>query len=229
MLPIATDEPALQFHAWSLIEQLRSAKGLPDAYRRRSEALRAAHASGDERLIGLAEGNLAAIADDRGTVEAGGQWLLPSRTSISPVWRRGQCGHESRLNQASILVELGDVETAYALAVDAARVLAAAGDAEMAAIATGLSLRAMVRAGLGDGTQVAGIEACVAVLAAQGNEEVTAFQDVSLIESLLLTGDIAIATQRAMRLIDVVDRFGDDHLLPTTRPAATGGRGRSRR
>ena len=74
----------------------------------------------------------------------------------------------------------------------------------------------MVRAGLGDGTQVAGIETCVAVLAAEGDEEVTAFQDVGLIESLLLTGNIVAATQRAVRLIDVVDRFGDDHLLPTT-------------
>ena len=54
------------------------------------------------------------------------------------------------------------------------------------------------------------------MLAAEGDEEVTAFQDVGLIESLLLTGNIAAATQRAMRLIDVVDRFGDDHLLPTT-------------
>ena len=51
---------------------------------------------------------------------------------------------------------------------------------------------------------------------AQGNEEVTAFQDVGLIESLLLTGNFAAATRRAVRLIDVVDRFGDDHLLPTT-------------
>ncbi len=119
------------------------------------------------------------------------------------------------MNQASILVELGDVETAYSLAVDAARVLAAAGHAEEAALATGLSLRAMVRAGLGDGTQVAGIEACVAVLAAEG-DEATAFQDVGLIESLLLTGNIVAATQRAVSLIDVVDRFGDDHLLPTT-------------
>ena len=122
----------------------------------------------------------------------------------------------SQLNQATILVELGDVETAYALAVDAARVFAAAGDAEMGRHRNGLSLRAMVRAGLGDGTHVAGIETCVAFLADEGDEEVTAFQDVGLIESLLLIGNIAAATQRAMRLIDVVDRFGDDHLLPTT-------------
>ena len=54
------------------------------------------------------------------------------------------------------------------------------------------------------------------MLAAEGDEEITAFQDVGLIESLLLTGNIVAATQRAVRLIDVVDRFGDDHLLPTT-------------
>ncbi len=212
---IAADEPALQFHAWSLIEQSRSAKGLPDADAAGQEALRAAHASGDERLVGLAEGNLALIADNRG------RW----KQAVNGYSRSGRafrrCGDvvnvaTSQLNQATILVELGDVETAYALAVDAARVLAAAGDAEAAAIATGLSLRAMVRAGLGDGTQVAGIETCVAVLAAEGDEEVTAFQDVGLIESLLLTGNIVAATQRAVRLIDVVDRFGDDHLLPTT-------------
>jgi len=211
----AANDPALQFHAWSLIEQLRSAKGLPDAFGAGQKALQAAHASGDERLIGLAEGNLAAIADERG------RWKQAANdySRAGRAFRR--CGDvvnvaTSQMNQASILVELGDVETAYALAVDAARVLAAAGDAEMAAIATGLSLRAMVRAGLGGDAQVAGIEACVAVLAAQGNEEVTAFQDVCLIESLLLTGNVITATQRAARLIDVVDGFGDDHLLPTT-------------
>lgn len=211
----AADEPALQFHAWSLVQQSRSAKGLPDADTAGHEALRAAHASGDERLVGLAEGNLALIADNRG------RW----KQAASGYSRSGRafrrCGDivnvaKSQQNQASILVELGDVDTAYALAVDAARVLAAAGDVEAAAIATGLSLRAMIRAGLGDGTQVAGIEACLAVLAAEGDEEVTAFHDVGLIESLLLTGNITAAAQRAVRLIDVVDRFGDDHLLPTT-------------
>ena len=195
--------------------RVRSAKGLPDADAAGHEALRAAHASGDERLIGMAEANLALIADNRG------KW----KPAISGYSRSGRafrrCGDvvnvaAVELNQATILVELGDVETAYALAADAARVFAAAGDAERAAIATGVSLRAMIRAGLGDGTQVPGIETCIAVLAAQGNEEVTAFQDVGLIESLLLTGNIAAATRRAVRLIDVVDRFGDDHLLPTT-------------
>ena len=211
----AAGEPALQFHAWLLIGESRSAKGLPDADAADHEALRAAHASGDERLVGMAEANLALIADNRG------KW----KPAISGYSRSGRafrrCGDvvnvaAVELNQATILVELGDVETAYALAADAARVFAAAGDAERAAIATGVSLRAMIRAGLGDGTQVPGIETCIAVLAAQGNEEVTAFQDVGLIESLLLTGNIAAATRRAVRLIDVVDRFGDDHLLPTT-------------
>jgi class 3 adenylate cyclase/tetratricopeptide (TPR) repeat protein len=210
-----TDEPALQFHAWSLIQQSRSAKGLPGADTAGQEALRAARASGDERLVGLAEGNLALIADNRG------RWkqAVNGHSRSSRAFRRsGDVVNvaASQLNRSTILVELGDVETAYALAVDAARVFAAAGDAAGAALATGLSLRAMVRAGLGDGTQVAGIETCVAVLAAEGNEEETAFQDVGLIESMLLTGNIAAATQRAMRLIDVVDRFGDDHLLPTT-------------
>ncbi len=41
----------------------------------------------------------------------------------------------------------------------------------------------------------AGIETCVTVLAADGNEEITAFQVVGLIESLLLIGSIAAATQ----------------------------------
>ena len=109
--------------------------------------------SGDERLVGLAEGNLALIADNRG------QWkqAVSGHSRSGRAFRR--CGDvvnlaTSELNQATILVELGDVETAYALAVDAARVLAAAGDTEQAALATGVSLRAMVRAGLGDGTQV---------------------------------------------------------------------------
>ena len=211
----AAEEPALQFHAWSLIQQSRGAKGLPDADTAGQEALRAAHASGDERLVGLAEGQLALIADNRG------RW----KQAVSGYARSGRafsrCGDvvnvaTSQLNQATILVELGDVETAYALAVDAARVLAAAGDAAGAALATGLSLRAVVRAGLGDGTQVSRIETCVALLAAEGNEEETAFHDVGLIESLLLTGNIAAATQRALGLIDVVDGFDDDHLLPTT-------------
>jgi tetratricopeptide (TPR) repeat protein len=211
----AAADPALQFHAWSLIQQVRSAKGLPDADAAGQEALRAAHASGDERLVGLAEGNLALIADNRGRWKQAASGYSRSERAFR------RCGDivnvaTSKLNQATILVELGDVETAYALAVDAARVLAAAGDAEGAAFATGLSLRAMVRAGLGDGTQVPGIETCVAVLAAEGNEEVTAFQDVGLIESLLLTRNIVDATQRAVRLMDVVDQFGDDHLLPTT-------------
>ena len=162
----AAEEPALQFHAWSLIQQSRGAKGLPDADTAGQEALRAAHASGDERLVGLAEGNLALVAE---------------------------------------------LERRFPL-----RVLAAAGDAAGAALATGLSLRAVVRAGLGDGTQVSRIETCVALLAAEGNEEETAFHDVGLIESLLLTGNIAAATQRALGLIDVVDGFDDDHLLPTT-------------
>ncbi len=210
----AADDPALQFHAWSLTEQLRSAKGLPDAFGAGQKALQAARASGDERLVGLAQGNLALIADNHG------QWkqAVSGYSRSSRAFRRsGDVVNvaKSQMNQASILVELGDVESAYSLAVAAARVLAAAGHTEEAAIATGLSLRAMLRAGLGDGTQVAGIEACVAVLAAEG-DEATAFQDVGLIESLLLTGNIVAATQRAVSLIDVVDRFGDDHLLPTT-------------
>ena len=115
----AADEPALQFHAWSLIEQSRSAKGLPDADAAGQEALRAAHASGDERLVGLAEGNLALIADNRG------RWkqAVIGYSRSGRAFRR--CGDvvnvaTSQLNQATILVELGDVETAYALAVDAA-------------------------------------------------------------------------------------------------------------
>ena len=211
----AAEESALQFHAWSLIGESRSAKGLPDADAADREALHAAHASGDERLVGLAEGNLALIADNRG------RW----KQAVSGYSRAGRafrrCGDVvnvagSELNQATILVELGDVAAAYELAVEAARVFAAAGNAGQAAIATSVSLRAMIRADHGDGTHVAGVETCVAVLAAQGNEELTAFQDVGLIESLLLTGDIGAATVRAVRLIDVVDRFGDDHLLPTT-------------
>ena len=91
--------------------------------------MRAARASGDERLVGLAEGNLALIADNRG------RW----KQAVNGYSRSGRafrrCGDvvnvaTSQLNQATILVELGDVETAYALAVDAARVFAAAGDAE---------------------------------------------------------------------------------------------------
>ena len=125
---IAANEPALQFHAWTLIGESRSAKGLPDADAADHEALRAAHASGDERLVGLAEGNLALIADNRG------RW----KQAVSGYSRSGRafrrCGDVVNVaavdNQATILVELGDVETAYALAVDAARVFAAAGDSE---------------------------------------------------------------------------------------------------
>ncbi len=209
------EEPALQFHAWSLIEQVSSAKALPGAGEAGDEALRAARASGDERLVGLAEGNLAVIADNCG------RWkqAVNGYTRAERAFRR--CGDvvnvaASQLNQASILIELGDVETASALAVDAARVFAAAGEAEWATSATGLSLRAMVREGRGDGTHVAVLEACVTALAAGGDDERTAFQEVGLVEVLLLTGNVEAATERCLHLIDIVDRFGDGHLLPVT-------------
>lgn len=212
-----TDDPRLRFAAWTLIEQIRSAKALPGAKDAGIRAVREAHASGDERLVGSAEGNVALIADNVGRWHEAEAAYARSEAAFE---RSGDVVNvaRARLNLSTVLVELGHADEASELSADAARILAAAGDTVSAAAASCVSVRSRIRAGHIDVTTdvVPRLTEALATLAGSGESELAAFGEVALIEVQLLLGRPDDARRRCSGLLVIVDRFGDGHLLPSS-------------
>ena len=210
-------EPRLRFAAWSLLEQIRSAKALPGANEAAAEAVRAGLASGDERLVGMAEVNAAVIADNAGRWQEAVSLYERSEEAFL------RCGDplnvaKIRLNRSTILVEIGAVDEATSLSTDAARATAAAGDTTAAAAALCVALRSRMRAGQFAATidPIRRVEEAVAHLVTSGEDELAAFCEVGLVEMMLLQGHARDARRRATALLPTVDRYGHEHLLPTT-------------
>jgi hypothetical protein len=213
--PVTASLPELEFAAATLVEQVRSAQGLPGAVRAGRQALAAARASGDQRLVGLAIGNLALIADNRG------RWRSAERGHRSAEKAFQEAGDllnmvRARKNRASILVELGDVDDVVDGLRDAIRTLAAGGDRIAAAMATVLWLRAVARRGGPDmppNIVQRGYDA-LRVLRQGDDAEVIAFNTAGLVELLLLSRLSRDAHRESVDLIRSVEHFGTTHLLP---------------
>jgi class 3 adenylate cyclase/tetratricopeptide (TPR) repeat protein len=212
---VATNNAEVEFEAASLARFVRSATGLPGAMVLGKRSVRAAKRTGDQRLVGVAVGNVALMADN------GGEWrsaqLGYQRAEIA-FSRSGDVLNmaRARMNRASILIELGVVDEMAEGLPDAIRSLSAGGEPVGAAIATVLWARAAARRG---GDNNAAELADRVVLAIQQivdsheGEIAVAFHLAGEVEILVSLGRAGEAAAKAAKLIRSLEKAPCDHLL----------------
>jgi class 3 adenylate cyclase/tetratricopeptide (TPR) repeat protein len=210
----SASSPQIEFAAATLVEQVRSAEGLPGGRAAGRRALAAAQAAGDQRLIGMAVGNLALIDDNRGRWRSAERSYLRAERALRRV---GDLRNSlaAQVNRASILLEVGAVEEASTTLQNAIRAFAAAGDSSSAAAATSLWVRANVR--LGTCTNVRQTEqrmtAALAEIRLSADIETVAFHEAGWVEALLILGERRKARRMLAPVLTVVGQFESRHLL----------------
>jgi tetratricopeptide (TPR) repeat protein len=213
----ASINPELGFRAATLLTQIRGAGGLPGASAASRKALAFATAAGMPRLVGIALGNAALVADNSG------HWPQAERRyrmAEAAFRRSGDVLHLARaqVNRSSIAIEQGEVDGLPELLIEAARSLAAGGDSLQSAIANVLEIRASVRFERPTDARavVARIEKALERIRQSGDETLIAFHEVSAVEVLLLTKQTAKANRRANDIMRRVDTFGSDTMVAVT-------------
>jgi tetratricopeptide (TPR) repeat protein len=213
---VTVTDSKIEFEAASLARLLLAAQGLRGAWAAGRRAVRAATATGDPQLLGIAIGNMAWMDDNRGR------------------WTAAQAGHAraerafeaagdvlnvmgARINRASILVELGEVDRVVDGLPDAIRVFAAGGDRVGEALATVLWCRAVARrGGAPQFPELARrLKSAIRTVESTKIDELAAFQSIGEIEVFLLLREPHKAFVKARRLLPRVETFGANHLLPT--------------
>ena len=199
---------------WTLLAEILGARGLPGEHDAALAALRAARAADRERLVGIAEGNLGLLADNRG------RWpeaLRRYRTAQRAFRRSGHVVHAANIteNRASILVELGQLDQAIDELSDAARIFTAAGDDHRAAVTRSMAARARMRRD-GDRTALAVIPLAITAAESHRDDEMAMFHWLGLAEALLLAGKARPAATITRRVMKSSSHLGAQHLVPIT-------------
>ena len=208
---------AQQVLALGLIEEIYSTTGHPDAEAAGAAALVAARASDDRPLLARLLPNLALTADNRGD------------------WRRAVAMYDEALeslgqdedvltraailrNIASIRVELGEVDSLVETLRTAIRVEAAAGYRQGLAVAQSMAIRVASRRGLpASPADLAMVASAIDQLRMSAATESADFQQLGLIECLLLSGLANDAARSAADLLARVEQiYPDSHLLPSS-------------
>lgn len=202
----------LEWWALSIVEEISSSKEFETWVPTGEALLRAAHRSGDATLLARSCIDVALSYDNRG------DWARAHDLYAQAAAEFARSGdvllrEVARCNQASIQLELGNVDTVVVSLKESIRIFAAAGAEDDVDVSSIMFGRAEARRAGASGI-AARLRPRVARLVEAGSTDTADFQTLGLAEVHLLDDDIASAMVTLERLLARTADYGAGHLLP---------------